>query len=140
MNVLFSRAPLVECVHLVIHRALMSFTIPRIPPYKGVGAGWGGRGGGSGQLFHSKLMKMGSSSRIDGGIWGVGEGVYQIVLSFFFLDSSWCSIEKNWCVYLSFVSKHVLQDNCSNKIWNDCHCNSFNSVDSYSSCINYSCK
>lgn len=35
--------------------------------------------------------------------------------------------EKNlWCVYLSFINKHVLQNNCLNTIWHDCHCNRFN--------------
>ena len=54
---------------------------------------------------------------------------------------SWCSIEKiSRCVYLSFVNKHVLQNNCLNEIWDDWHSNSLNSVDSYNSCINYSCK
>ena len=49
-------------------------------------------------------------------------------------DYSWCSIEKKpWHVYLSFVNKNVLQNNCLNTVW-DCH--SFNSVDSYNSCIN----
>ena len=48
--------------------------------------------------------------------------------------------KKSWCVYLSFVDEHVLQNNRLNKIWDDWHCNTFNSVDSYNSCINYSCK
>ena len=56
-------------------------------------------------------------------------------------DSSWCSIEKKyWCVYLSFVNKNMLQNNCISKIGDDWDCNSFNIVDSYNSCINYSCK
>ena len=47
-------------------------------------------------------------------------------------DSSWCNTgKKSWRVYLSFVNKHVLQNNCLNKIWDDWQCNSFNSVDSY---------
>ena len=41
---------------------------------------------------------------------------------------------------LSFVNKHLLQNNCSNKIWDDLHCNSFNSFDNYNSSINCSCK
>ena len=53
-------------------------------------------------------------------------------------DSSWCNIgKKSWCVYLSFVNTYVLQNNCLNEIWGDWHCNSFNGVDSYDSCINY---
>ena len=48
--------------------------------------------------------------------------------------------KKFWCVNLSFVNKHVLQNNCLNKIWDDWQCNNFNSVDICSSCINYSCK
>ena len=44
-----------------------------------------------------------------------------------------------WCVYLSFVNKQVLQNNCLNKTWDACHCNTFNSVDSCNNCINYSC-
>ena len=55
--------------------------------------------------------------------------------------SWWCCIGKKfWCVYLSFVNKHCLQNNCLNKIWDDWHCNSFSSVDSYNSFITYSCK
>ena len=44
-------------------------------------------------------------------------------------DSSWCSKGKKCCVYLSFVNKLVLQNNCWNKTWDDWHCNSFNSAD-----------
>ena len=40
--------------------------------------------------------------------------------------SSWCNIgKKSWCVYLSFVNKYVLQNNC---LCDDWHCNNFNSV------------
>ena len=45
-------------------------------------------------------------------------------------DSSWCSIgKKSWCIYLYFVNKHMLPNNCSGKIWDDWHYNSFNNVD-----------
>ena len=33
--------------------------------------------------------------------------------------------KKYWCVYLSFVNKQVLQNNCLNKKWDGRHCNSF---------------
>ena len=53
-------------------------------------------------------------------------------------DSSWCSMGKqSWCVHLFFVNKHVLKNNCLNKIWDDWYCNSFNSVDNYNSCNIY---
>ena len=40
-------------------------------------------------------------------------------------DSS-CSIgKKSWSAYLSFVSKHMLQNNLLYRIWHDWHCNSF---------------
>ena len=55
--------------------------------------------------------------------------------------SSWCSIRKKyWCVCRSFGKKHVIQNNYLKKIWDYCYCNSFNSVDSYNNCTNYSCK
>ena len=31
--------------------------------------------------------------------------------------------KKSWCAFLSFVDKHVLQNNTLNKIWDDWHCN-----------------
>ena len=37
-------------------------------------------------------------------------------------------------------NKHVPQNNCLNKIWDNQHCNSFNSAGSYTSYINHSCK
>ena len=46
--------------------------------------------------------------------------------------------KKSWYAFLSFVDKHVLQNNTLNKIWDDWHCNIFNSVYTYNSCINYS--
>ena len=37
---------------------------------------------------------------------------------------------------LSFLClRGCAQNNCLNKIWNDWHCNSFNSVDGYNSCV-----
>ena len=53
-------------------------------------------------------------------------------------DSSWFSIgTKSRCVYPLL---QTLQNKCSNKISDDLHCNSFNSVDNYNSGINCSCK
>ena len=72
---------------------------------------------------------------------GGGGGCHVIYIEVFSGDSSWFSIRtKFWWVYFSFINKHVLQNNCLNKIPDDRHCDSFTSVDSYNSCINYSCK
>ena len=47
-------------------------------------------------------------------------------------DSEWCSIgKKTSCVYLSFVNKHLLQNNCLNKTWGDCRCNSVDTYNNY---------
>ena len=48
--------------------------------------------------------------------------------------------KKSWCVYLSFVNRHVLQNNCLSKTWDDWHCNFFDSGHSYNRYINYSYK
>ena len=67
------------------------------------------------------------------------EGCHVVIYWVFPGGSSWSSIEeKSWFVCLSFVNKHLLQNNClrnmrSLALW---HCDSFNSVDSYNSCIN----
>ena len=65
-----------------------------------------------------------------------GWGICHVTLRFFW---RFLVIQhmKSWYVYLSFVNEHVLQNNWVNKIRDDWHCNSFNSVDSYNSCVNY---
>ena len=47
---------------------------------------------------------------------------------FFSWDSSWCSIGKYLYVFI-FPLTNMLQNNSSNKIWNDWHYSSFNIVD-----------
>ena len=55
-------------------------------------------------------------------------------------DYSWFRIgKKAWCVYLSFVNKHVLQNNCLNETWDGWNCIDFNSVESSSKYIKYLC-
>ena len=45
--------------------------------------------------------------------WGCLEMGGYLLYLIFFGDFSWCSIEKKfWCVFLSFVNKHVLQNKC----------------------------
>ena len=63
-----------------------------------------------------------------------------IILRFFLRFLMMQHRKKSLSVYLSFVNKNVLQNNCVNKILDDWHCNSFSSVDIYHNCINYSCK
>ena len=70
-----------------------------------------------------------------GGLMGGGRGgglPYEIEA---FLEITNDAAQKSWCVYLSFVNKHLLQNNFLNEIWDDCI--SFNSVGSYNSCIKY---
>ena len=106
--------------------------------------------GGGGSTF-SKLMEMGGiwkfvlESPFFGGfleMGGLSKNAEVAILYWGFSgDFSWCSIgKKSWCIYLSFVNKHVQQNNCLNKIWDYWHCNNFNNVNSYNSCINYPCK
>ena len=68
--------------------------------------------------------------------WGKEKWEGVIVYWGFSGDSSWCSIGKSSrCVFLFFVNKDVLRNNCLNKIWDNWLCNIFVSVDSYNICI-----
>ena len=97
------------------------------------------------QLFQNWWKKRGSWKSLlkkeenQNGRIGPEMGVLIMMLCWGFLeDYSRCSTGKN--LDLSFLNKHVLQNNCLNKIWDDWHCNSFNIADSCNSCVNYSCK
>ena len=90
--------------------------------------------------FSQVIVQTPPFARKWGGLSRNGGGGCHIILRFFWRFLMMQHRRKSLCVYLSFVNKNVLQNNCVNKIRDDWHCNSFNSVDSYNSCINYSCK
>lgn len=67
--------------------------------------------------------------------WGKEKWEGVVVYWGFSGDSSWCSIGKSSRCVFFFVNKHVLRNNCLNKVWDNWHCNIFDSVDSYNVCI-----
>ena len=90
------------------------------------------------RLNFAQNGEMGGGGGEDMG-WGVSRnGEVAILYWDFSGESSWYSMGKqSWCVHLFFVNKHVLKNNCLNKILDDWYCNSFNSVDNYNSCNIY---
>ena len=88
----------------------------------------------------SKLMEMGG--RVGGSEKGGGccleMGVAMLYWGFFW--RFFMIQHKNKILMsLSFLCAKCAT-NCLNTIWDDWHCDSFTSLDSYNSCINYSCK
>ena len=77
-----------------------------------------------------------------GGLSRNGEGVGGLIyyIEVFLEIPHDAAQEKNLDVFIFPLLTNVLQSNCSNKIRDHWHCNSFKNVDSYNSCITYSCK